>query len=133
MLYLFLLYRRCKVSMVSFVMFFGCRVSGEKNDFKSYNNGIYAGLYHRRKASMVSFVMFFGCRVSGEKNDFKSYHNGIYAVIIAERRRPWQEAQGQNARLRHCSPPPKARGAWVRRYSAERGYSQVQRPLSVTS
>ena len=83
---------------------------------------------------MVSFVMFFGCRVSGEKNDFKSYNNGIYAVIIAERRRPWQEAQGQNARLCHCSPPAEGEGgAWVRRYSAERGCSQVQQPLSATS
>ena len=77
--------------------------------------------------------MFFGCRVSGEKNDFKSYHNGIYAVIIAERRRPWQEAQGKMRGCAIARPPPKARGAWVRRHSAERGYSQVQRPLSVTS
>ena len=23
-------------------MFFGCRASGEKNDFKSYNNGVFA-------------------------------------------------------------------------------------------
>ena len=70
---------------------------------------------------MVSFVMFFGCRVSGEKNDFKSYHNGIYAVIIAERRRPWQEAQGQNARLRHCSPPAEGEGGLGSGGTAQRG------------
>ena len=29
-------------------MFFGCRVSGEKNDFKSYNNGIYAVIISER-------------------------------------------------------------------------------------
>ncbi len=35
--------------MGSFVMFSGCRVSGEGNDFKSYNNDILSLLYHSRR------------------------------------------------------------------------------------